>query len=149
VTLGDRILPTNLRDFLKAQGWHVLHEALADRQYVLENPSHPMRQLAYPMDRTAPDYEDSVDTVVRKFAEISRDNVRSILYRINSVGDDILRLRLFRMLAGTHYLWTLHLRWSEVPKSSLRRLHVLWFGLVPTRLSVSRDCLSLVLPMVG
>lgn len=55
------VAPTDLRDYLKVQGWTVLEEALKDRLYVLENSNFPRRQLVYPMDLTAPDYRESLD----------------------------------------------------------------------------------------
>ncbi|RWC40545.1 MAG: hypothetical protein EOS28_23225 [Mesorhizobium sp.] len=92
---GESISPTDLRDFLKSQGWTVLERGLKDRLYVLENRHFPRRQLVYPMDMNAPDYSDSVVSVVEKFSEIGRESVRSLVYRINSIRDDILRLKLF------------------------------------------------------
>lgn len=89
-----RILPTDLRDFLKSSGWFGIDRGLADRLYVLENPAFPNRQLIYPMDATAPDYDESVLNVVHKIADIYGEQVSSILYSINCVREDILRIRI-------------------------------------------------------
>ena len=49
------IVGTELRDFLKSQGWQMLDIALRDRLFVFNHPEHVRRQLVYPMDHTAPD----------------------------------------------------------------------------------------------
>lgn len=62
------VAPTDLRDFLKAQGWKLRTEGLVDRLYVLENYNFQRRQLVFPMDFNAPDYKEAVDlSSYRKF----------------------------------------------------------------------------------
>ena len=86
--------PTDLRDFLKSQGWSLLEEAIADRLYVLDNPSFLGRQLVFPMDVSAPDYTDSVQSVIEKFSELSGNTIARLLARIKYLRDDVVRLRL-------------------------------------------------------
>lgn len=86
--------PTDVRDFLKSQGWAVLDDALKDRLYVMSNASHPRRQLVFPMDQFAPDYTDSMELVIQRVAELSDHSVRHVMSRINSIRDDVLRLRV-------------------------------------------------------
>lgn len=90
-----RVAPTELRDYFKSQGWIVLKEALADRQYVLSNVEYPRRQIVFPMDMTAPDYAESVEIAINKFAELSGSTAEKILSRVQSIKDDVLRLRVF------------------------------------------------------
>ena len=71
--------PTDLRDYLKAQGWAVLEAAIKDRLYVLENKKFPQRQLAYPMDMTAPDYRESLDRVFWKLGDITGQKLENVL----------------------------------------------------------------------
>jgi hypothetical protein len=89
------IAPMDLRDFLKSQGWTIFEQALGDRLYVLTNENFPRRQLVFPMDLTASDYSESTDLVVSKIAELTGSTVSSLLARINSIRDDVLRFRVF------------------------------------------------------
>lgn len=89
-----RIPPTELRDFLKSQGWTVLKEALADRLYVFFNPAYPRRQLAFPMDMSTPDYDEAVDNAIRKLAELTGTSHPGLLQRICAAGSDVLKLRV-------------------------------------------------------
>lgn len=90
-----KIAPTELRDYFKAHGWTVLKEALADRLYVLSNVEYPRRQIVFPMDMTAPDYTESVEIAVSKLADLSGKAVGNVLSRVQSIKDDVLRLRIF------------------------------------------------------
>ncbi|CAB3775838.1 hypothetical protein [Pararobbsia alpina] len=92
---GKAIAPTDLRDFLKSQGWAVLEQALKDRLYVLENERFARRQLVFPMDLTAPDYAESVFAVVQKMAELTGQSSNTLISRIYSLRDDVLRIRVF------------------------------------------------------
>jgi hypothetical protein len=89
------IAPIDLRDFLKSQGWSVLEHALADRLFVLSSPAFPRRQLVFPMDLTAPDYAESVDLVVGKLCELMGVSRVSLMARLFSIRDDVLRFRIF------------------------------------------------------
>jgi len=86
--------PTDVRDFLKSQGWVVLDEAIKDRLYVLSNERYPRRQLVFPMDQFAPDYFDSLALIIDKVAELSGTAARQIISKIQSAKDDVLRLRV-------------------------------------------------------
>lgn len=93
---GEKIVaPTDLRDYLKAQGWTVLEAAIKDRLYVFENNSFPRRQLAYPMDMTAPDYRESLDRVFWKLGDITGQKLESLVTKVHALKDDVLRLRIF------------------------------------------------------
>lgn len=92
----DRIVaPIDLRDFLKSQGWSVLEQPLADRLFVFSNPAFPRRQLVFPMDLTAPDYAETVDLVLGKICEFMGISRNSLIARLFSIRDDVLRLRVF------------------------------------------------------
>ncbi|QYG04811.1 hypothetical protein [Janthinobacterium sp. PAMC25594] len=86
--------PTDVRDFLKSQGWSVLDDALKDRLYVMSNVHFPRRQLVFPMDQFAPDYADSLKLVVERAAEFSSNSYQQIVSKIQSIKDDVLRLRV-------------------------------------------------------
>jgi hypothetical protein len=89
------VAPTDLRDYFKAQGWVVLEKAIADRLYVLSNPAYESRQIIFPMDLSAPDYQESVEIAVSKLAELTGKTVSRVFARMQSVKDDVVRLRVF------------------------------------------------------
>jgi hypothetical protein len=91
---GKIVAPTDLRDYLKLQGWSVLEAALKDRLYVLENANFPRRQLVYPMDMTAPDYRESLDRVFDKLGDITGQKLEKLVSRVQALKDDVLRLRV-------------------------------------------------------
>lgn len=93
--------PTDLRDFLKSQGWSLLEEAIAARLYVLENKDFPRRQLVFPMDVSAPDYVDSAQSVLEKISELSGSAITRLLPRIKFFRDDVVRFRVHSGNAGT------------------------------------------------
>lgn len=95
MTTDFNIAPTDLRDFLKAQGWTLIEDALRDRLYVLSNGKFSRRQLVFPMDVSAPDYSDSVGGVIEKVAEMNGDPIESLVAKVQSLKDDVLRLRIF------------------------------------------------------
>lgn len=88
------IAPTDLRDYAKSQGWTMIQEATKDRLYVLTNGQFPRRQLAFPMDTTAPDYGEAVSLVVEKLSELEGGSVQHILGRLQSMREDTLSFRL-------------------------------------------------------
>lgn len=89
------LAPTDLRDYLKSHGWSLLERAIQDRLYVLQHATLPQRQLTFPMDSSAPDYADSVHSVLEKLSTISGQTLSSIPDRIRCVRDDVVRLRVF------------------------------------------------------
>ncbi|MDY7576476.1 hypothetical protein [Actimicrobium sp. CCI2.3] len=89
------VAPTDLRDFLKAQGWSLVEKALDDRLYVLENSRFERRQLVFPMDMTAPDFVDAIGSVFSKLADLMSVPQERLVSRVMSVRDDVLRLRVF------------------------------------------------------
>lgn len=92
---ADQIIaPIDLRDFLKSQGWSVFEQAMDDRLFVLSNPAFPGRQLIFPMDLTAPDYPETIDTVLGKIGELLRLSRGSLISRPVSIRDDVLRIRV-------------------------------------------------------
>jgi hypothetical protein len=93
-TISSPPPPTDLRDFLKSQGWSLLEQAISDRLYVLENKDFPQRQLIFPMDMSAPDYTDSVQSVLEKFSELSGNAVVKLLSKVKFFRDDVVRLRV-------------------------------------------------------
>jgi len=95
MSAARKVAPTDLRDFLKSQGWSLVAAGLRDRLYVLENSLIPQRQLVFPMDASAVDYDESVDSVLDKLADISRVDTRVLLGRISCLNNDVLRFRVF------------------------------------------------------
>ena len=89
------IAPTVLRDYLvKALGWEVLDAALQDRLFVLSHPSHPRRQLIYPMDGTAVDYTEAVGRVFEKLSESTQKTPENLLIAAQNLHDDIISFRI-------------------------------------------------------
>jgi hypothetical protein len=89
-----RIAPTDLRDYLKSTGWALIESALADRVYALQKDDLPRRQLVFPIDPSAPDYVDSVEGVLEKLSELTKQGRSSLISRIESVRDDVMRMRV-------------------------------------------------------
>ncbi len=92
--LNTPIAPTDLRDYAKAKGWVLVKEAAKDRLYVLSNPVFDRRQIVFPMDTTAPDYEEAVKLAVEKLAAIEARSPQSILKSLLEVGDDAVAFRV-------------------------------------------------------
>lgn len=93
---ADQIInPIDLRDFLKSQGWLVFEQALDDRLFVFSSPAFPRRQLVFPMDLTAPDYVETVNLVIDKMCELTGASRNSLVAKLLSIRDDVLRLRVF------------------------------------------------------
>ncbi|RDU95636.1 hypothetical protein [Trinickia dinghuensis] len=92
--MDKTIAPTDLRDFLESLGWRYIERALRDRRYVFENVSFPQRQLMFPMDIAAPDYQEATCRVVQKLSEMTGQSNGSILSRMGTFRDDVLRLRV-------------------------------------------------------
>ena len=88
------IAPTDLRDYAKSKGWVLVKEAAKDRLYVLSNPSYAPRQLVFPMDTSAPDYEEAITLTVEKLAAIEARPPQSILKSLLEVGDDAIALKV-------------------------------------------------------
>ena len=79
------ITPTDLRDFLKAQGWVLRSEGVAHRLYVLEHPAFDRRQLVFPMSTDAVDYDEAVDLVLSKLAELVGKPKSTILAQAQAI----------------------------------------------------------------
>jgi hypothetical protein len=87
--------PSDLRDYAKFQGWHLLKDAIKDRLFVLTNPDFAGRQLVFPMDSEAPDYGEAVGIVVGKLAAFQRQPEAAIMRAISEIRTDTLRFHLF------------------------------------------------------
>ena len=94
MTAHHPIAATELRDFLKSQGWVMLDMALRDRLFVFNHPAHTKRQLVYPMDHTAPDYGEAVQRVFDKLAEITNTPARTLCSQARAVHDDVLSFHI-------------------------------------------------------
>ena len=112
-----KVAPTDLRDYLKAHGWTVVDAALKDRLYLFENVRFPKRQLTCPMDMTAPDYEESVDRIFCKLAEMTGQTAASLKTGVHALKDDVLRLRVFLTAMTRHCPSGLLLGWCKARKS--------------------------------
>jgi hypothetical protein len=86
------IPPTNLRDYLKANGWNPIEKAYSDRLYVLENPEYPKRQLVFPMDTQAIDYVEATEGVLSKLASIVGERADAICRKVLGTPNDALRV---------------------------------------------------------
>ena len=100
MSLVHVVAPIDLRDFLKAQGWTLRQEGIADRLYVMQNPQFPRRQLVFPMDTTVADYAESAYRVLEKLSEMIGERPESLLSRIQTVRDDALRFRIYTEQGG-------------------------------------------------
>ena len=94
MTAQHPIAATELRDYLKSQGWQMLDQALRDRLFVFTHPAYVRRQLVYPMDHDAPDYEEAVQQVFDKLAEITSTSAQVLRSKAGAVHDDVLSFRI-------------------------------------------------------
>lgn len=92
---NTKIGPIDLREFLKAHGWLLDNQGRDHRQYLLNNVDYPRRQMVFPMDLSAPDYDESVDTVINKLSELMGLHQNTVLAKVRCIKDDVLRLRVF------------------------------------------------------
>jgi hypothetical protein len=92
---NETLAPTDLRDYFKANGWSILTEALADRLYIFSHSKFPRRQITFPMDLSAPDYAEAVDTAIAKFSEITGRSASHVTTSIETIKDDVIGLRIF------------------------------------------------------
>lgn len=99
MTAQKAIGATDLRDFLKHQGWVLRDEGIAHRLFVLEHPAYPRRQLVYPIEDTSADYAEAVSTVMEKLSELTGIPCKVLLAQAKAAGDDVLR---FRVKFDTH-----------------------------------------------
>lgn len=89
------IAPTDLLRFLQAHGWRMLDRARDFRKYAFSHQAYPRRQLVYPMDADAPDYKESVFSVLEKFAEITGKAYAGVLSSVENFRNDVIRVRIF------------------------------------------------------
>lgn len=68
-----------MRGYLQSHGWAMLEEPLSARIYAFSNGAFPGRQLVYPMDFCAPDYDEAIALVVRKLAGLTGATIDSII----------------------------------------------------------------------
>jgi hypothetical protein len=94
MNLDTLIAPTDLRDYAKAQGWVLLKDAAKDRLYVMSNSRYNNRQLAFPMDTTAPDFVEAIMLVVDKLATIECRSRESVIKSLLEVADDAIAFRI-------------------------------------------------------
>lgn len=87
--------PTALRSFLQAHGWRLVEAALPFRQYAFCNDRFQRRELIFPMDVDAPDYKDSVRSVLEKFAEMTGRSLLGVFSSVAHVKSDVIRVRIF------------------------------------------------------
>ncbi len=90
----DTIAPTDLRDFLKARGWSLIEEAIKDGLYALNNDQYKRRQLIFPIDDSAADYANCVETVISKLVEIENTTFRTLMAELSEMKDDAIGFRI-------------------------------------------------------
>ena len=89
------ISSADLRDFLKASGWKLNRRALDENLYALENTSFPRRQFVFPIQNTAPDFNESIRSVINKYADLTGESSPSIVSKVIAVRDDVVRFRVY------------------------------------------------------
>jgi hypothetical protein len=90
----DIIAPTDLRDFLKARGWSLIDEAIKDGLYALNNDQYKRRQLIFPIDDSAADYANCVETVICKLVDIENTTFRTLMAELSEMKDDAIGFRI-------------------------------------------------------
>lgn len=86
--------PTDLRDFLKSQGWSLVPEALDDGLYVMNSPSDSGRQVLFPTDSAAIDYIDALQIALSKIMSVGNYDLDNLTRRIRTAKSDVLTLRV-------------------------------------------------------
>lgn len=65
--------PEELLNLLLSEGWHEGPNSPAGL-HIMENPDYPGRQMVFPTDEAAPDYEESARSVIAKVAYLHKSN---------------------------------------------------------------------------
>jgi hypothetical protein len=87
--------PITLRDFLRSNGWQVVPEGVDHRLFIMRNKAFDRRELSFPMDTDVSDYSDTVNTAIRKFAELSDRSYSEVINSVKAVYNDVIQLRIF------------------------------------------------------
>ncbi|MFU8788699.1 MAG: hypothetical protein ACNA7G_06700 [Methylobacter sp.] len=90
----ENIAPTDLRDFLKSRGWRLIDAAIKDGLYALNNEQYKRRQLIFPIDDSAVDYADCVETVISKLIDIENISLRTLMAELSEMKDDAIGFRI-------------------------------------------------------
>lgn len=90
----DPMDPMDVRDYAEALGWVPVKEAYERRLYVLKHPAHERRQLAFPMDATAPDCAEAIEVAIERLAELSGVSQRVVVNRLWGLREDTVRVRV-------------------------------------------------------
>lgn len=90
----EKIAPTDLRDFLKSRGWSLIDEALKDGLYALNNEQYKRRQIIFPIDSSAVDYADCIETAINKLVDIENISLRSLMAELSEMKDDAIGFRI-------------------------------------------------------
>ncbi len=88
------IAPTDLRDFLKSRGWCLIDAAIKDGLYALSNDQYKRRQLIFPIDDSAVDYADCVETVISKLIDMENISFRTLMAELSEMKDDAIGFRI-------------------------------------------------------
>lgn len=88
------IAPTDLRDFLKSRGWSLIDEAIKDGLFALNNEQYKRRQLIFPIDDSAVDYADCVETAIKKLVDIEKISLTSLMAELSEMNDDSIGYRI-------------------------------------------------------
>jgi hypothetical protein len=92
---------TALRDHAKAHGWTLVNEALADRLFVLNHERFKPKQLAFPMDEQAPDFQDSIQRNIVRLAEFEHRSLDQLVQDLLHVNNDRIAFRLTGQFEGS------------------------------------------------
>jgi hypothetical protein len=84
-----------LRDYAQAHGWRLVPEAVNDRLFVLNHDRFAPRQLAFPIDESAPDYRESIDNNIQKLALLEQRTIESVRLDLQQTDSDVISYRLF------------------------------------------------------
>jgi hypothetical protein len=89
------ILPNDFRDFLiKSRGWNLIDAAIKDGLYAFNHEQYKRRQLLFPIDDSAVDYTDCIETVLNKLIDIENISLRALISEISEMKDDAINFRI-------------------------------------------------------
>lgn len=69
------VTPLEIRDYAVSLGWQLVKEAIKDGLFVLNSPSEKYKQLIFPIEPNASDYESMAELSIRKIAETVRRSI--------------------------------------------------------------------------
>lgn len=89
------VSPIDIRDYAMSIGWRLVPQALNDGLFVLNSPDGDYKQLIFPKDESAFNYDELGWNTIHKLSDLTNLSAFKLLEEIREVNDDIISLRYF------------------------------------------------------